>query len=135
MEKGLALEEDKEVGFTGFSLVAYICSDDASMVDDSVGEVYYYYPFSALSDPAKIYNDLRWNITRPQGLEAVMRVRCSQGLQVQEYYGNFCKRVPTDVDLPAKLQFSTECDSVSRKILISLNPYWILATFNSFMLP
>ncbi|XP_054781200.1 protein transport protein SEC24 C-like isoform X1 [Prosopis cineraria] len=63
------------------------------------GQVYYYYPFSAFSDPAKLYNDLRWNITRPQGFEAVMRVRCSQGIQVQEYYGNFCKRIPTDVDL------------------------------------
>ncbi|XP_015570527.1 protein transport protein Sec24-like At4g32640 isoform X2 [Ricinus communis] len=64
------------------------------------GQVYYYYPFSALSDPPKLYNDLRWNVTRPQGFEAVMRVRCSQGIQVQQYYGNFCKRVPTDVDLP-----------------------------------
>lgn len=65
------------------------------------GQVYYYYPFSALSDTAKLYNDLRWNVSRPQGFEAVMRVRCSQGLQVQEYTGNFCKRIPTDVDLPA----------------------------------
>ncbi|XP_018839308.1 protein transport protein Sec24-like At4g32640 [Juglans regia] len=64
------------------------------------GQVYYYYPFSAVSDPAKLYNDLRWNITRPQGFEAVMRVRCSQGIQVQEYHGNFCRRIPTDVDLP-----------------------------------
>ncbi|KAI3792152.1 hypothetical protein L2E82_06022 [Cichorium intybus] len=24
-----------------------------------------------------------------------------QGLQVQEYFGNLCKRIPTDVDLPA----------------------------------
>lgn len=94
-------------------------------------QVYYYYPFSALSDPAKLANDLRWNIARPQGFEAVMRVRCSmvslmfwesyascsikqecyhvvicgycfkktghltevlwQGLQVQDYFGNFCK--------------------------------------------
>nr|XP_010929766.2 protein transport protein Sec24-like At4g32640 [Elaeis guineensis] len=65
------------------------------------GQVYYYYPFSALSDTAKLYNDLRWNISRPQGFEAVMRVRCSQGLQVQEYSGSFCKRIPTDIDLPA----------------------------------
>ncbi|XP_050221483.1 protein transport protein SEC24 C-like [Mercurialis annua] len=64
------------------------------------GQVYYYYPFSALSDPPKLYNDLRWNVTRPQGFEAVMRVRCSQGIQIQQYHGNFCKRVPTDVDLP-----------------------------------
>ncbi|KAK9672722.1 hypothetical protein RND81_12G119900 [Saponaria officinalis] len=88
------------------------------------GQIYYYYPFSSLSDTSKLYNDLRWNVTRPQGFEAVMRVRCSQGLQVQEYAGNFCKRIPTDVDLPAvdcdktimvnlkhddKLQESTEC--------------------------
>ncbi|KAF9670065.1 hypothetical protein SADUNF_Sadunf13G0029800 [Salix dunnii] len=65
------------------------------------GQVYYYYPFSAVSDPAKLYNDLRWNVTRPQGFEAVMRVRCSQGIQVQEYHGNFCKRIPTDIDLAA----------------------------------
>ncbi|XXG89055.1 hypothetical protein AAC387_Pa12g1151 [Persea americana] len=64
------------------------------------GQVYYYYPFSALSDSAKLYNDLKWNISRPQGFEAVMRIRCSQGLQVQEYSGNYCKRIPTDVDLP-----------------------------------
>ncbi|XP_022719190.1 protein transport protein Sec24-like At4g32640 [Durio zibethinus] len=64
------------------------------------GQVYYYYPFSSISDPAKLYNDLRWNITRPQGFEAVMRVRCSQGIDVKEYHGNFCKRIPTDVDLP-----------------------------------
>ncbi|XP_057966867.1 protein transport protein SEC24 C [Malania oleifera] len=76
------------------------------------GQIYYYYPFSALSDPAKLYNDLRWNITRPQGFEAVMRVRCSQGIQVQEYSGNFCKRIPTDVDLPG-----IDCD---KTILVTL---------------
>ncbi|KAF4370869.1 hypothetical protein G4B88_012669 [Cannabis sativa] len=76
------------------------------------GQVYYYYPFSVVSDPAKIYNDLRWNITRPQGFEAVMRVRCSQGIQVQDYSGNFCKRIPTDVDLPG-----IDCD---KTILVTL---------------
>ncbi|KAK4765115.1 hypothetical protein SAY86_026205 [Trapa natans] len=76
------------------------------------GQVYNYLPFSALSDTAKLYNDLRWNITRPQGFEAVMRVRCSQGIQVQEYHGNFCKRIPTDIDLPA-----IDCD---KAIMVSL---------------
>lgn len=46
-------------------------------------QVYYYYPFSSISDPVKLYNDLRWNITRPQGFEAVMRVRCSQVLLLE----------------------------------------------------
>lgn len=76
------------------------------------GQVYYYYPFSVVCDPAKLYNDLRWNVTRPQGFEAVMRVRCSQGIQVQEYSGNFCKRIPTDVDLPG-----IDCD---KSILVTL---------------
>ncbi|XP_049355011.1 protein transport protein Sec24-like At4g32640 [Solanum verrucosum] len=76
------------------------------------GQLYYYFPFSAISDAAKLYNDLRWNITRPQGLEAVMRVRCSQGLQVNEYSGNYCKRIPSDVDLPA-----IDCD---KTIMVTL---------------
>ncbi|KAG6750608.1 hypothetical protein POTOM_045113 [Populus tomentosa] len=76
------------------------------------GQVYYYYPFSAVSDPAKLYNDLRWNVTRPQGFEAVMRVRCSQGIQVQEYHGNFCKRIPTDIDLA-----TIDCD---KTIMVTL---------------
>jgi len=41
------------------------------------GQIYYYHGFQANVDSAKLYNDLRWNVTRPQGLEAVMRVRCS----------------------------------------------------------
>ncbi|KAG6521481.1 hypothetical protein ZIOFF_018602 [Zingiber officinale] len=69
-------------------------------------QVYYYYPFSALSDPVKLYNDLRWNISRPQGFEAVMRVRCSWGLEVQEYSGKFCKSVPSDIDLPGEYYLS-----------------------------
>ncbi|MFS8033511.1 putative sec23/Sec24, trunk domain, von Willebrand factor A-like domain superfamily [Helianthus anomalus] len=68
-------------------------------------QMYYYHPFYGLFGPAKLYNDLRWNVTRPQGFEAVIRVRCSQGLQVQEYSGNFCKCIPIDVDLPAADRF------------------------------
>ncbi|KAF0896612.1 hypothetical protein E2562_026314 [Oryza meyeriana var. granulata] len=104
---------------------SYVDIASLSVVPNTTGgRVYYYYPFSARSDPAKLFNDLRWNISRPQGFEAVMRVRCSQGLQVQDYFGNFCKRVPTDIDLPSidsdktimvtfkhddKLQENSEC--------------------------
>ncbi|CAL1382089.1 unnamed protein product [Linum trigynum] len=76
------------------------------------GQVYYYHPFSVVLDSVKLYNDLRWNVSRPQGFEAVMRVRCSQGIQVQEYHGNFCKRIPTDVDLPG-----IDCD---KAIMVTL---------------
>nr|WDD38968.1 transport protein Sec24 [Fagopyrum tataricum] len=92
---------------------SYVDVASISVVSSTTGgQVYRYFPFSAVSDTAKLCNDLRWNVTRPQGFEAVMRVRCSQGLQVQEYYGNFCKRIPTDVDLPA-----IDCD---KTILVTL---------------
>ncbi|GMY39285.1 protein transport protein Sec24-like At4g32640, partial [Fagus crenata] len=91
----------------------YVDMGSISVIPSTTGgQVYYYYLFSALSDPVKLYNDLRWNITRPQGFEAVMRVRCSQGIQVQEYHGNFCKRIPTDVDLPG-----IDCD---KTIMVTL---------------
>ncbi|KAL0425234.1 UNVERIFIED_CONTAM: protein transport protein Sec24-like [Sesamum radiatum] len=65
------------------------------------GQVYYYYPFSALSDPAKLYNDLRWNVIRPQGFEAVMRVRCSQI--------DCDKTIMVSLKHDVKLQEGTEC--------------------------
>ncbi|XP_042483805.1 protein transport protein Sec24-like At4g32640 [Macadamia integrifolia] len=92
---------------------SYVDIASVSVVPKTTGgQIYYYYPFSVLSDSAKLYNDLRWNVTRPQGFEAVMRVRCSQGLQVQEYSGNYCKRIPTDVDLPG-----IDCD---KTIMVTL---------------
>ena len=66
------------------------------------GGSFYRYPnFDTQLDFAQLHNDLRWNLMRPQGLEAVMRVRASAGLGVSEYGGYYCKRTPTDVDLPA----------------------------------
>ncbi|MFS8026897.1 hypothetical protein Hanom_Chr16g01492061 [Helianthus anomalus] len=38
-------------------------------IEFSEYQMYYYHPFYALSDPAKLYNDLRWNVTRPTGLK------------------------------------------------------------------
>ena len=36
-----------------------------------------------------------------QALEAVARLRCSSGLDVDKYMGAFYRRTATDVDLPA----------------------------------
>lgn len=41
-----------------------------------------------------------------------------QGLQVQEYSGNFCKRVPTDIDLPA-------VSLVSLNFIILKKPFFV----------
>ncbi|XP_042474591.1 uncharacterized protein LOC122056615 isoform X12 [Zingiber officinale] len=84
----------------GPAIIEFLGQRSRNEVLAEIYMVYYYYPFSALSNPVKLYNDLRWNISRPQGFEAVMRVRCSWGLEVQEYSGKFCKSVPSDIDLP-----------------------------------
>lgn len=65
------------------------------------GSLYRYPNFNTQLDFAQLHNDLRWNVLRPQGLEAVMRLRASSGLGVVDYGGFYCKRTPTDVDLPA----------------------------------
>jgi len=65
------------------------------------GSLYRYPGFNVQQDFAQLHNDLRWNFVRPQGLEAVLRVRASAGLGLQEYNGFFCKRTQTDVDLAA----------------------------------
>lgn len=43
----------------------------------------------------------RWNICRPQGLEGVLRLRCSAGLDIESYIGACYIRTQTDVDVPA----------------------------------
>ncbi|GIL50904.1 hypothetical protein Vafri_6870 [Volvox africanus] len=66
------------------------------------GTVYSYTPYNPVADFDQLVNDLSWNMARQQGLEAVMRVRCSSGLDVESYSGH-CYRPPNtpDVYLPA----------------------------------
>ncbi|KAI8470003.1 MAG: Sec23/Sec24 trunk domain-containing protein [Monoraphidium minutum] len=67
------------------------------------GSVYHYCPFTPQLDQDQLLNDLKWNVARPQGLEAILRVRASTGLDVESYVGAFYKppNSPTDVYLPA----------------------------------
>jgi protein transport protein SEC24 len=44
------------------------------------GEVFYYPGFKADRDGEKLSNDIRRDITRETGFEAVMRVRTSRGI-------------------------------------------------------
>ena len=81
---------------TGFTDVASL-----GVLPRTTGGTLYRYPnFDTQLDFAQLHNDLRWNLLRPQGLEAVMRLRASAGLGVVDYGGFYCKRTPTDVDLP-----------------------------------
>lgn len=69
------------------------------------GTLYHYPDFEAAQDEALMFNDLRWNIVRPQGMEALMRVRSSAGISMDGYDGACHMRTPTDIDLAA-----VDCD-------------------------
>lgn len=53
------------------------------------GETFYYPNFIAGRDNAKLSLEVKHAVTRETGYEALMKVRCSNGLQVSAYHGNF----------------------------------------------
>lgn len=53
------------------------------------GEVFFYPNFMAPRDSLKYTNELEHAITRETGFQALMKVRCSNGLQVSSYQGGF----------------------------------------------
>ncbi|CAG8524509.1 10789_t:CDS:10 [Ambispora leptoticha] len=63
------------------------------------GETYFYPNFDAEKDGKKFANELKHNITREFGYNALMRIRCSNGLKVDDHYGNFNMRNSTDLEL------------------------------------
>jgi protein transport protein SEC24 len=93
----------------------------SALAQTTGGQLYSYFPFNAGAggggaggagggeggDVEQLLSDLRWNVARPQGLEAILRVRASTGLDVEGYSGALYKPAnsPTDVYLPA-----VDCD-------------------------
>ncbi|KAF2835072.1 Sec23/Sec24 family protein-like protein [Patellaria atrata CBS 101060] len=53
------------------------------------GEVYYYPNFHAPRDTLRLSKEIKHTVTRETGFQALMKVRCSNGLQVSAYHGNF----------------------------------------------
>ncbi|CAG9991538.1 unnamed protein product, partial [Clonostachys byssicola] len=53
------------------------------------GETYYYPNFIAPRDSLKLSGEITHAVTREVGFQALMKVRCSNGLQVAAYHGNF----------------------------------------------
>lgn len=53
------------------------------------GETFYYPNFVAGRDNTKLSLEVKHAVTRETGYEALMKVRCSNGLQVSGYHGNF----------------------------------------------
>ncbi|KAJ1959551.1 COPII coat Sec23p-Sfb3p heterodimer component [Dispira parvispora] len=63
------------------------------------GDTYFYPNFKPDVDGHRFGEDLKLDLTREHGFNAVMRVRCSDGLHLNEYFGNFFMRNNTDVEL------------------------------------
>ncbi|KAH6896855.1 hypothetical protein B0T10DRAFT_475253 [Thelonectria olida] len=53
------------------------------------GETFYYPNFIAPRDSRKLSLEISHAVTRETGFQALMKVRCSNGLQVSAYHGNF----------------------------------------------
>ena len=50
----------------------------------------YFYPnYTARRESAKLSQEIKHTLTRETGYQALMKVRCSNGLQVSSYHGNF----------------------------------------------
>ncbi|KAJ1453650.1 Sec23/Sec24 trunk domain-containing protein [Pelagophyceae sp. CCMP2097] len=55
----------------------------------TAGQLYHYPGFAAHRDGEKLDAEVRRALTRPTGFEAVMRVRCTRGLRVTAFRGNY----------------------------------------------
>ncbi|KAF2653004.1 hypothetical protein K491DRAFT_695058 [Lophiostoma macrostomum CBS 122681] len=55
----------------------------------SGGEVFYYPTFHSPRDVLKLSKEIKHTVMRETGYQALMKVRCSNGLQVSAYHGNF----------------------------------------------
>ncbi|KAM3076273.1 COPII coat Sec23p-Sfb3p heterodimer component [Clarireedia jacksonii] len=53
------------------------------------GETFYYPNFVSPRDTEKLSNEIVRTVTRETGYQALLKVRCSNGLQVSAYHGNF----------------------------------------------
>ena len=55
----------------------------------SGGETFFYPNYVAPRDSLQLSKEIKHTVTRETGYQALMKVRCSNGLQVSSYHGNF----------------------------------------------
>ncbi|KAI7863803.1 uncharacterized protein EV154DRAFT_534543 [Mucor mucedo] len=63
------------------------------------GDTYYFPNFNITREGVQVMHDLTHTICREQGYRAALRVRCSNGISVQDQYGNFSMSNATDMEL------------------------------------
>lgn len=69
-------------GYLDVATIGYVSSTTG-------GETFYYPNFVAGRDNAKLSQEIKHTVTRETGYQALMKVRCSNGLQISAYHGNF----------------------------------------------
>ncbi|XP_042564342.1 protein transport protein Sec24A isoform X2 [Clupea harengus] len=104
--KKLALDcSGQQVAVDLFMLTSQYC-DLASLgciSRYSAGTVYYYPSYHNEHNPAqteRFQKDLKRYLTRKIGFEAVMRIRCTKGLSIHTFHGNFFVRSTDLLSLP-----------------------------------
>ncbi|XP_069486977.1 protein transport protein Sec24B isoform X2 [Ambystoma mexicanum] len=96
--KKLALDCSGQQTAVDLFLLSSQYSDLASLAcvsKYSAGSIYYYPSFHHSHNPAqtdKLQKDLKRYLTRKIGFEAVMRIRCTKGLSIHTFHGNFFVR-------------------------------------------
>uniref|UniRef100_A0A3Q2T4H5 SEC24 homolog C, COPII coat complex component n=1 Tax=Fundulus heteroclitus TaxID=8078 RepID=A0A3Q2T4H5_FUNHE len=63
------------------------------------GSIYKYTYFQAQADQERFLNDLRRDVQKQVGFDAVMRVRTSTGIRATDFFGSFFMNNTTDVEL------------------------------------
>ena len=64
----------------------------------SGGDIYYYSVFDASKNGVKFANDLQKALSRPFGYEGLLRIRVSNGLKIEDHFGNFYMKNATDIE-------------------------------------
>jgi len=104
--KKLALEcAGEQIAIDLFILAGQYC-DLASMSGVSrysSGSIHYFSDYHHTQNPAmveKFTEDFKRYLTRPIGFEAVMRLRCTKGMSINTFHGNFFVRSTDLLSLP-----------------------------------
>ncbi|KAL2313001.1 COPII-coated vesicle component Sfb3 [Schizosaccharomyces pombe] len=82
-----------------FTATAYVdVATVGSVATLSGGQIYHYSNFVADRDGSRLKQDLFRSVTREQGYRVMLKTRCSNGLRVSKYLGNFLQRTPQDIE-------------------------------------
>ena len=91
-----AVSVDMFIGANSYIDLASI----APLASNTAGQLFFYPGFHARKDAETLQNDLFHLLTRVQGYDAIMTVRVSTGLRVAEFFGNYFRRFPLELEIP-----------------------------------